>query len=339
MLFMNKRKMVSIENLKASQPTRPRHWIPVYCAIFLLLCLFVDGLYTVCALNLGEFTTTVYNWLPDLRFTVGNAVFVKDQIWMILILPASMIVINMFAVIVACRMARFRKVYWWYAIWALLAYIGMLLYVLFWNLFTFVPGIHDAIARIINQQALDVMWTVFIYGNIGYSAALIISLIFGLFYCVNYPAKYERIYTLRKRHLKALPTAEEKIAYKKRFYRDYKKGKWISMMLDLHAESLAPGQTSKMDQDAYDFLVYYAGLCDANVKKAIFDEYARNGRYLECRALYNDVKTKSEAVDGGAKVRIPTYEPPVEPRVVHKHKSKPKPAPTPKRRHYRPDEI
>jgi hypothetical protein len=336
---MDKRAMVSIENLKASQPTRPRHWIPVYCAIILLLCLLVDGLYTVCSLTLGEFSATVYSWLPDLRLTIGDAVFGKDQIWLILILPASMVLVNLFAIIGACRMASFRKVYWWYAIWALLAYIAMFLYVTFWNLFTFVPGIHDALSRFINQQAQDVMWTIFVYGNIGYSALLVISMVFGLFYCVNYPAKYERIYSLRKRHLKALPTADERIAYRKRFYRDYKKGKWISMMLDLHAESLKAGQATKMDQDAYDFLVYHACLCDSEVKKAIFDEYARNGRYFECRALYNEVKAKSQAVEDGAKVRIPTYVPTVEPRVERRPKPKPKPAPAPKRRHYRPDEI
>ena len=332
--------MVSIENLQRSQPTRPRHWIPVYCAIVLVLCLLVDGLYALCALDLGEFSTALYDMLPNIEMVIGDYVYGKAALWMVLFLPVGMVVINLFALIVACRMASFRKAYWWYASFALIAYIAMVAVVTFENLFVFVPFVTDGISKVIPREVLDIIYQVFVYGNIGYSAMLIIALIFGLFYCVNYPAKYERIYTLRKRHLKALRTYDEKVAYKKRFYRDYKKGKWISMMLDLHAESLQKGSVSRMDQDAYDFLVYYSCLCDSSVKKAVFDEYARNGRYYECRNIYHEIKAKADAVEGGAKIRIPTHQATAEPRIERRPKPVKKAAPpAPKRRHYRPDEI
>ena len=338
---MDKRQMVSIENLEESQPTRPRHWIPVYCAIVLLLCLAVDGLYALCALNLGEISDSIYGLLPNLEIVMGDIVFGKDQIWLILFLPLGSYFINLFALIVACRMAHFRKAYWWYAIWVLLLYIALGFLTLAWELFTFVPFISDNLKKFLAPDVINILWMVFVYGHLGVSALLLIALIFGLFYCVNYPAKYERIYELRRRHLKALRTCDEKIAYKKRFYNDYKRGKWISMMLDLHAESLKAGQVSRLDEDAYDFLVYYSCLCDSNVKKAVFDEYARNGRYFECRALYHEIKAKSDAIDAGAKVRVPTYVPSVEPKIQRRPKPVVKQAPPapPKRRHYRPDEI
>ncbi len=338
---MDKRMMVSIENLEESQPTRPRHWIPVYCAIVFLICLLVDGLYTVCALNLGAFSDSLFNALPNIQLVVGTTTFGKAQVWLILLLPLAMLIVNLFALIGAIRMATYRKVYWWYAVWAVLGYLAMVFLVLFEELFTFVPFVTNLLKGLIPANIVNLLLTLFTYGNIGYSALLLIAMFFGLFYCVNYPAKYERIYALRKRHLKALRTSDERIAYRKRFYNDYRRGKWISMMLDLHAESLKAGQVARMDEDAYDFLVYYSCLCDSTVKKAVFDEYARNGRYFECRALYHEILAKAEAVEGGAKVRVPTYVPTVEPQVKRQPKKvvAAPPPPAPKRRHYRPDEI
>ncbi len=340
MLSMDRRKMASIENLEASQRTRPRHWIPVYCFIVLLFCVVVCGAYAIFVLPTGDFGASIYGMLPNLELVIGEDVYNKDQVFLIMILPIAMLVVNLFALIGACRMASFRRAYWLYAIWPLIAYIAMALLVAFWNVYTFAAWAKKAFS-FMTPEIVKIIGTVFVYGNLGYSALLLISMIFGLFYNVNYPARYERIYMLRKRHLKALRKADEKIAYKKKFYRDYRLGKWNSMMLDLHAESYKEGSTEKMDQDAYEFLVYYTCLCDTTVKKAIFDEYARHGRYLECRTLFHSIKTKSEAVENGAKVHIPTYVPPVEPRVEVRPKPvapKPEP-PAPKRKHYRPDEI
>ena len=336
---MKKSRMVSIERLEMSQPTRPRHWIPVYCFIVLLLCLVPSLTYFLVSFDFGDISRNVYDTLPNLQLTIGGMVYGKEAVWLILILPVAMIVTNLFALIVACRMAAFRHAYWWYAIWVLLGFIGMAVVVTFYELLLFIPAFAENMTRMLPAQFFEIIRYVFVYGNLGLSAALMISLIFGLFYCVNYPCKYERIYQLRKRHLKALRTPEARKAYRKRFYDDYKRGKWISMMLDLHAESLKAGSRERMDQDAYDFLVYYSCLCDANVKKAVFDEYARNGRYLECRTLFHEIQAKSEAVDAGAKVRLPTYVPSSEPTIKRRPKAAPAPAPAPKRKHYSPEEI
>ena len=335
---MKKSRLVSIEKLEESQPTRPRHWIPVYCVIFFLLLAPVFTVYLLASFEFGDITKSVYDMLPNIEFTFNGITFGKSFAWLTLILPCALLFLNIFSVSIAIRMAVFRHAYWWYAIWVLLAFIGMLLLVAFWELLNLVPGFSEAVRRMIPADVIDILGSVFVYGNVGYTAALLVSLVFGFFYCVNYPAKYERIYQLRKRHLKALRTPQEKKEYRKRFYHDYKRGKWISMMLDLHAESLKAGSRERMDKDAYDFLVYYSCLCDATVKKAVFDEYARNGRYYECRNLFHEIQAKSEAVEGGAKIRLPVYVPPAEPTIKRRPKA-PAPAPAPKRKHYRPDEI
>lgn len=331
--------MVTIDKLEASKPTRPRHWVPVYCFLILLLAVPAMVIYMACSFNMGDFSTAIFNFLPQVEIKTDTAYFDSLTVWMVLIQPCTLLVINILALFVSIRMATFRHAYWWYAIWVAIAYVVSALMVLFWNLFTFLPAFGDSMSTLIPANVLPIVWNSTVYLNFGLTIALIVALVFGLFYCVNYPAKYECIYMLRKRHLRALLNSEERAAYRRRFYRDYKRGNWISMMLDLHAESLNAKSNERLPEDAYDFLVYYSCLCDSNVKKAVFDEYARHGRYYECRSIYHEIKAKSDAVDGGAKVRIPTYVPSTEPRVERKPKPKVVPPPAPKRRHYRPDEI
>ena len=331
--------MVTIDKLRASKPTRPRHWIPVYCLLVLLLAIPALTIYMACSFDMGDFSAAIVNFLPIIEIKTNTVVYSSTTVWMILIQPCTLLLINVLALFVSIRMANFRHIYWLYAVWVLIASIASAIMVLFWNLYTFLPSFASSMSTLIPVDVLPIVWNSTVYLHTGLTIALIVALVFGLFYCINYPAKYEAIYTLRQRHLRALPNAEERWAYRRKFYRDYKNGDWIAMMLDLHAESLNDKSNARLPRDAYDFLVYYSCLCDSNVKKAVFDEYARNGRYYECRAIYHEIKAKSEAVECGARVRIPTYVPSVEPRIQRKPKAQVTPPPAPKRRHYRPDEI
>ena len=335
-------QLVTIEILKKSQRTRPRIWIPVFQAIMLLITLAVGLFETALLLPTLPFREAILALFGDSTIALGTLTGWGDVL-AFFILPVALVVINLVNIIVDVKICMYRRTYWWFGAILLILYIAVFLYTGFWMLYYFVEFFRNLIVAL--EPYIPMMAMINSYSIMGYTAAFVLFQIFCLFYNVNYPGKYEEIYTLRKERIKSYHTSDERIAYKKRFYDDYKRGNWISMMLDLHYKSLLPGSTAPMRKDAYEFMVYYAAICDADIKRAIFDEYAAQGRYLECRTLYNDVKAKGESARNGIRVILPHYQE-RKPRKAKARKvegmpplPEGKPKPNVRTKHYSPDEI
>ena len=303
-------KMVTIEVLKRSWSTRPRHWVPVFAVIMFLPSLAATLFFMLLAFRDWQISKNIIAMLPTDPITWFGPITNWVDFLYVFLLPVVLLGINLVNFILMCVTCSYRKAYFWFGVPMIFVYIAIALFTAFWLVLYFVPSFANMMAGVITADIMNILGLVYAWGTLGYSALFVLYLIFLFFYCVNYPAKYEEIYELRKQRLKAYPTAEERLQYRKRFYRDYKKGNWISMMLDLHFKSLEKGSTAPMRKDAYDFLVYYAAICDANVQKAVLDQYASEGRYFEVRKIFHAVKEKSDSALRGIRVILPHYEKP-----------------------------
>lgn len=304
------RKLVTIETLKESQPTRPRKWIPVVAFIGFLLCVFSGLGYMAILYPDVPIFASIIALIPNLVTTISGVQYSLLFLLQILFVPAGIFGLCLILMIFAGRICSFRRAFWWLGAFMVIALIAQPLFVVFWSLYNFAPAMAGIFANI-PAQVRDILLQVYGYLNFGMPFLFAVFWFFCLFYNVVHPMKYEEIYSLRTARLKACRNTDERIAYKQRFYDDYRKGNWISMMLELHFESLDPKSTKPMRQDAFEFLVYYANVCDANINEAILNEYAREGRYLECRTIFHDAVHKSEAISKGAKIVLPHY---VEPK-------------------------
>lgn len=321
-------KMVTIEVLQKSQRTRPRKWIPWVCFIFGLITLALGLFFATFLFPDLPISQSILALIPDQSMAVGS-ITTLSQLIALVILPGAMALINFVTLIFTVKMCSYRHVYWWFGWIAVLGFIGMFLLTGFWILYFLVPFLTDIMNQI-PSQVLDILYSVYLYGVLGYTAFFFLIMLFGIFYNLNYPAKYEEIYALRKARIKSFREGKDKRAYKKRFYMDYKKGNWDSMMLDLHYRAFIKDSYEPMRKDSYDFFVYYCCSCDATLKRAIFDQYAREGRFYECRTIYHDIKGKSDAVSHGAKVILPHYIPQgAEPKQDASKKAVARPAPRP----------
>lgn len=320
--------MVTIEILQKSQRTRPRKWIPVFSLfaflVFALVAVFDLGL----VFSNTSFGQTIVKLLPSTDVTIGSVTLSWLNLCIYLVVPAALAVLGIIGLVVAMKISSYRHSYFALSWLLLLLLIAVILLAVFFNLNLFVKFVTDLLSKI-PQNIMDILFKAFIYCTLGCGAVFALFFFITLFYNINYPGKYEAIYDLRRARLKSFHNSDDRIAYKKRFYNDYKKGNWISMMLDLHFQSLEKGSTEPMRRDAYEFLVYYACLCDSTIKRAVFDEYAAHGRYFEVRNIFHDLKEKSDSIrQGGARIHIPTY---VEPSPKPRKKTKVKPADVPKR--------
>ena len=317
--------MVTIEILEKSQPTRPRKWIPVFAVIAFLINLAL-GLFML-SFWIPDFALfkAMHEAIPAYTFVIDTHSYSLLQLLMAVFVPAGTAVLGLVFIIVCCKICGFRHAYWWLGVFLLIGYIALVLFVIFYALFYFVPVMTNWFNGI-PADILNILGTVYAYLCLIWPLAMAFFYFLCFFYNLSYPGKYEAIYELRRRRLKSFRTTDERIEYRNRFYRDYKKGNWISMMLDLHFESLSRDSTAPMSKDAYDFLVYYANLCDDTVNRAVFDAYASEGRYYEVRRIFHDMKDKSETINRGANIVLPHYVP-----EKPKKKPLPKKAETPKR--------
>ena len=309
MLDMKQNDMVTIEILQKSQRSRPRKWIPVLSFIFLLITLVGGGYYAAFVFPDLSISQSIIAPLPTTPINLGGIDFTWPQAMLLFFVPYGLLVWDFVCSIICGKICNYRKIYWIYGWIFVVALIGMIGLTTFVSLYYLVPASGQWLANVIPADIIVLIVNIHVYVVLGETAALALFFLFCLFYNLNYPAKYEAIYELRKRRLKSFALYDERLAYKKRFYNDYKYGRWISMMLDLHFESLDKNAVGPMRKDAYDFMVYYGCLCDNNIKRAVFDSYAAEGRYYECRSLFHDLKEKSQATENGAKVIIPHYDP------------------------------
>lgn len=316
--------MVTIEILQKSQRTRPRKWIPVVSLIFLLILLVAGGYYVAFIFRDLEISQAILKPLPTDPINLSGVDYSWPDAMLFFFVPYGLLVLDLVTVIIAGKICNYRHIYWIYGWLLVLAYVGMVGVTLFISLYYLVPGIGQWLSNVIPVEVMTLLVNIHVYLALGETAGIALFLLFCLFYNLNYPGKYEEIYELRKKRLKSYPLSDDRIKYKKRFYNDYKYGRWISMMLDLHFESLDKDNKGPMRKDAYDFMVYYGCLCDTNIKRAVFDSYAAEGRYYECRTLFHDLQEKSHATENGAKVILPHYDP-------AKHGKKKKAKPEPKR--------
>jgi len=309
MIGMKANGMVTIEILQKSQRTRPRKWIPITSLIFLLISLVAAGYYAAFIFPDLEISQMIMKPLPVEPINIAGTDYSWRDAMLFFFVPYGLLVLNLITLIISGKISGYRHVYWIYTWILVVAFIGTVVFAAFFSLYYFVPTVGQWLSGVMPPEVLSLLGTIHVYLALGLTLGLCLFLLFCLFYNLNYPAKYEEIYELRKRRIKSFPLYDDRAAYKKRFYTDYKYGRWISMMLDLHFESLDKNAIGPMRKDAYDFMVYYGCLCDNNIKRATFDSYASEGRYYECRALFHDLKAKSEATENGAKVILPHYDP------------------------------
>ncbi|MCR5348711.1 MAG: hypothetical protein K6E59_03805 [Bacilli bacterium] len=299
-------KMVTIDVLKESQPSRPRHWIPVFAFLAFLISAVVGVVYMALVIPGVPFFESIVAMFPAMSIELNGKSFELVFLLKILFFPAGIFLLFLIFTIVAVRICIYRHAYWWLGAFMLTAIIVQPLLTGFWALYYLVPNMDTTLAGI-PAQVMGILLQVHGYMNFGIPFLHTLFWLLCMLYNVTYPLKYSEIYDLRSARLAACGNSDERIEYKNRFYNDYKKGNWISMMLDLHFESLDPKSTKPMREDAFEFLIYYANICDSNVNEAIFKQYASQGRYYECRTLFHDALKKSESIDKGAKVVLPHY--------------------------------
>ena len=343
--------MVTIEILKKSQRTRPRHYLPVMGWIFFVLMAVLAAGYACVIFNVTAITSLIPN--ANIAMPAIGADYPLVDWIKFLFGPLAILILGIPAFVVEIKMCSYRRGYWGFGWLVVLLFIAILILDLYCILYRLFGPIRETLDRFVPANVADIIFMAFHYGNFGYAAVLAFCMFFAIIYNVNYPAKYEDIYALRKARIKAYTDLDDRIAYKKRFYEDYKLGNWNSMMFDLHFASLDPNSKAPMREDAFEFMVYLAGVYDSNVQAAVLRQYAREGRYYEARNLFAGTMAKSKAVDAGAKVILSHYgaeEPaapskPARKRMVEE-KPVPRLAPTDTRRpkdihdkHWTPDDI
>ena len=334
--MMGMNNMVTIELLQKSQRSRPRKWIPVYCFIVGLLLLLAGGFYAILLFPEVEFCAAFIAALPKQTFTVSEIVYDVPSFLLLIGMPIGMFVLAIFGLFVVLKICNARLVYWWIGFLILIGFIAEGLLTLYFSLYYLVPFLKKSMT-FMQGNLLNILTMVWKYTNLGTIGLMFLFLLLGLFYNVNYPAKYEAIYDLRKKRIKSYHNLDEREAYKKRFYKDYKEGNWISMMADLHADALDTDSNDPMRKDAYEFLVYRTCLSDNNVREAVLNQFASEGRYYECRKYYREAVRKSEIVENASAIHLPRYQPkPVTytPKPAPKQEKIPEPTPVLKPRTY-----
>lgn len=340
------RSVVTIEILQRSQRTRPRIWIrnmgwifffPMAALVFAFICPLIPNFSLVTAINqyAVAFAGKTYLMFDFLKF---------------FILPITLWVVGFFPLVLCHKMATYRHAYFFFYIPAIIIHIVYPIALTFLYLNEWVPSVSQIITRSIPAEILKLISDITGYVAPAYSALLLLVCFFAIFYNLNYPAKYEDIYAHRKARLKAYNSLDEKIAYKKRFYNDYKRGKWESMMFDLHFASLNGNSNDPIPDDAYEFLRYINGKNEDHIKSEMLDRYRAEGRNAEIRKIFHDTQKLEQSITHGAYIHLPEHiKPPKKKPVQTKVRPRPyvapldhQPAPKkrdPKNKHWTPDDI
>ena len=306
--------------LKKSQITRPRKWVPWVCLFAFLLSAALGAYYMLLVFSENPFSQMLIAALPAIELTINNMVFGALAAFAFFFLPAANVILLIFPLVVSKKLCKYRKAYWWYGFFLVLGYILVPLVSILYGVYLITPGFQQFFQEYVPLVPV-ILSQATLYGNFILPFMFALFMFFGLFYNVNYPAHYERIYELRKKRLKSLATYDERALYKRDFYWDYMVGNWDSMLFNLFCIYYDPKNRDSMPADAFEFLIHYTEKCDGKMSRAVFNELAAEGRYLECRAHFQKALSKADAIDHGAKVSLPHYEPP--------KPKKPKPAPKP----------
>lgn len=311
-IMLNMEQMVTIEVLQKSQNTRPRKWIPVFCFIMLLITALGAGLQALYLIPDKAIARKFLDLLPQIGFVFKNGdvsyTITFEQFTGFCILPVALLLVNLINMIVAVKICKYRRAYWWLGWMLIAAFIVMVIYVAFMNLYYLVPFIQNLIHKM-PERILNLTIKLFYYAAAGYTVLYLLFLLLGIFYNVNYPSKYERIYDLRKKRIKAYTNIDERSAYKKRFYEDYRVGNWDNMLYELHSTEIENMGNEPLSPDAFECMVNYSNQSDAAINRAVYNSYASEGRYLECRRMFADLKDVGDNVNRGATVKVPGYRP------------------------------
>ena len=298
--------MVTIEILKQSQRTRPRKWVRNYGIFFFIVML-------VFAILLGGRllpSFPIATWLNQYKVTFLGYTYWMYDFLCYLVLPIALWVVGFFPLILAAKMGKYRRPYLILFVPAMVIHILYLIAMVYGFLHTYVPAISQFVDKYVPLWITNLVATITIYVGIGLAVWYTIICFFAMIYNKNYPAKYEDIYAHRKARLKSIRNLDERVAYKQRFYDDYREGNWDSMMIDLHYNSIYNESNDPIPDDAYEFLKYMNGKNETTIKSAILDQYRSEGRNSEIRAIYQKTELKEDRITrGGAVIALPPKDP------------------------------
>ncbi len=305
--MLDMENMVTIEVLRKSQPTRPRKWIPVVCFIMFVITALCAGFQALYILGGTDFAKKILAKLPNLVFVFGGKYQrTFAEVTGFCFSPALLLVVNLVSLFIIKKICGFRKNYWILGWLLFLSFFVFLLLTIFMDLYYMVPFLGQFYDKI-PANVMKILVTVFYYGTPIYSALFALFYFICIFYNVNYPAKYERIYELRKRRIKAYTDLDQRSAYKKRFYEDYRIGNFEEMLYELHSPEIETLSNEPMSRDAYDAMLHHSSYCNSVRQEALFNQYASEGRYYECRRMFKELKDVSDNLERGATIEIPHY--------------------------------
>jgi len=290
--------MITKELLQRSQDSRPRYSIVALGWISLLIVLITAGLQGFLVLPdsaLFEEWSIHGSFIPDMNLATFM-VYIGGPIIAFLFGIVPFVLIN--------RMAKFRHPYLWLSIPVWIVFVLYIIAMIAIYVVMFVPGVGDLLFKYVPIDYYYLALNIFIYLPLGYDALLLIGAIFGIFYNVNYPAKYEEIYARRKARLKAYPNYKDKDAYRARFYENYRDGNWEQMMLDLFYVDLLD-KDAPISEETMLFMAEYGGYSESKIKRAAFNAYCKKGQFREAREDFMRTLKAKEAVEGGAKIVFP----------------------------------
>ena len=265
------------------------------------------------------------------------------------IFPVALWVIGFFPLVLSQKMAVYRHAYYFFFIPAIIIHILYPISLTLLYLNEWVPAVTQIVERTIPAEVMTLIGNITGYVGIAYAGLLLMICFFAMCYNGNYPGKYEDIYRHRKARLKAYRSLDDKIAYKKRFYNDYKKGKWESMMFDLHFAALESNGNEPIPDDAYEFMRMINGRNEDHIKSEMLDRYRADGRNAEVRKIFHETQKVEHAMTHGAYIHLPQRIKPPKPKKQHVPKPEPYRAPLdnsqprkprdPKNSHWSPDDI
>ena len=291
--------MVSLDTLKRSQIARPRHAIVVLGIISMILLLPLTLLYIwllVPGSSLLAELATKTSWVKTMHLGSFMAY---------LGFPILIVALGFFPFCTLNFMAKCRHPYYWLSTptWTLFSVTvlgGVGLYSIL-----FIPGLYNFLAQRLNiAEFLNVFQVVFLYVAVGYGAFLCLAAFFAIIYNVNYPAKYEEIYTRRAARIRAYPSYYDQKAYRIRFYENYRDGNWYQMMLDLYFKELSDPRAS-LDDACVEFMCEYAGYNNGQVRSTALREYHRRGDDKKLRELFFNYLAMRQSLENGAKLVLP----------------------------------
>ena len=317
--------MITVDYLKRSQKSRPRHVIVLFGVFALILMVPLVAIFAWCVL---PNSALMQEWAQYDSFLPG----VKLDAFMFYYgFPVLTLTIGMLPFIVLRYMCKFRPVYWWLGVPAWIVFILIDLATTVLYLLMFVPGLLEFVLGLMPAEVQPTFMeiysmtaTIYVYVALGYAALLLISSIFAVLYCVNYPAKYEEIYTRRKARLRAYPNYKDQEEFRIRFYESYKHGDWNQMMLDLCFEELT-NKNEPLSKEMIAFMAEYAGYGEGKVKEATFARYAARGEYERARKSFLATVRAKQAVENGARVVLPDERRPAPQKPVKPKPVEPKP--------------